>query len=100
MENRDAKVVAIVCYVTFIGWIIALIIHNNHRSELGAFHLRQSLGLMLSMAVLYWIPIIGWFLSIILFAFLIIGLIYATREEQKTVPVVGDFYQDIFRGLK
>jgi len=67
--------------------------------ELGAYHLRQSLGLMLTMAVLWFIPIIGWILNIVLFIFLIIGLVYASQEEQKPVPVVGEFYQNLFKGI-
>ncbi|MFU8843685.1 MAG: DUF4870 domain-containing protein [Bacteroidales bacterium] len=99
MKNSDAKVVAIISYVTLVGWIVAIVLHNNNRSELGAYHLRQSLGLMLTMAVLWFIPIIGWILNIVLFIFLIIGLVYASQEEQKPVPVVGEFYQNLFKGI-
>jgi uncharacterized membrane protein len=99
MKNSDAKVVAIVSYVTLVGWIVAIVLHNNNRSELGAYHLRQSLGLMLTMAVLWFIPVIGWILNIVLFIFMIIGLIYASQEEQKPVPVVGEFYQNLFKGI-
>jgi uncharacterized membrane protein len=99
MKNSDAKVVAIFSYVTLVGWIVAIVLHNNNRSELGAYHLRQSLGLMLTMAVLWFIPVIGWILNIVLFIFMIIGLIYASQEEQKPVPVVGEFYQNLFKGI-
>ncbi len=99
MENSNAKTVAILSYITLIGWIVALVIHNNDRSELGAFHLRQSLGLFLTMLICAWIPMIGWFLNIIFFAFLIVGLIYAIQGEKKSVPLVGEFYQNIFRGI-
>ncbi len=99
MNNSDAKVVAIISYITFLGWIIAIIIHNKNRSDLGAYHLRQSLGLMLSMVIFAMIPVVGWLLNIILFVFWIIGLLYAIQEEQKPVPLVGVFYQDVFRGL-
>jgi uncharacterized membrane protein len=99
MNNSDAKVVAIISYITLVGWIVAIVLHNNNRSELGAYHLRQSLGLMLTMAVLWFIPVIGWLLNIVLFIFMIIGLIYASQEEQKPVPVVGEFYQNLFKGI-
>ena len=99
MENSNAKTVAILSYITLIGWIIALILHNNERTEFGAFHLRQALGLFLTMVILAWVPVVGWFLNIILFAFVVVGLIYAIQGDQKTVPLVGNFYQDIFRGI-
>jgi uncharacterized membrane protein len=99
MNNSDAKVVAIISYITLLGWIVAIILHNNNRSALGAYHLRQSLGLMLTIAVLWFIPIIGWLLNVVLFIFMIIGLIYASQEEQKPVPLVGEFYQNLFKGI-
>ncbi|MEZ5083391.1 MAG: hypothetical protein R2750_08080 [Bacteroidales bacterium] len=97
MDN--SKTVAILSYITIIGWIVALVLHSNNKSELGAFHLRQALGLFITGFILVWIPIIGWFLNIVVFAFLIVGLIYAIQEEKKTVPFVGDFYQNIFSGI-
>jgi uncharacterized membrane protein len=99
MNNSDAKVVAIVSYITLIGWIIAIILHNQNRSELGAYHLRQSLGIMLTMIILAMIPVVGWFLNLIMFAFWIVGLIYAIQEDQKPVPLIGQFFQDIFKGI-
>ncbi|MCF8378147.1 MAG: hypothetical protein K9H49_01140 [Bacteroidales bacterium] len=97
MDN--SKTIAIISYITLIGWIVAIIMHSNNRSELGAFHLRQSLGLFISAIIFSFIPIIGWFLNIVIFAFIIVGLIYAAQEEKKTVPFVGDFYQSIFSSI-
>ena len=99
MSDSDAKLVGVISYITIIGWIVAIILHNNKRSEFGAFHLRQSLGLFLTGFILSWIPIIGWMAVVVVIAFLIVGLIYAIQEEMKTVPLVGDFYQDIFSGI-
>lgn len=100
MENKtDPKIIAIISYITIIGWVIALLLHQNNRSELGAFHIRQTLGLFLTGLILSFIPIIGWILGIIVFVFWIIGLINAINGEMKPVPVVGKLYQDIFRGM-
>ncbi|MBC8490770.1 MAG: hypothetical protein H8D45_32535 [Bacteroidetes bacterium] len=95
----EDKTVAIVSYITLLGWIIAIILHNNNRTEFGAFHLRQSLGLILTGIILWFIPIIGWILNIIVFVFWIIGLVNAIQGEKKPVPIVGEFYQNIFKGL-
>lgn len=99
MMDSNAKLVGVVSYITIIGWIVAIILHNNNRSEFGAFHLRQSLGLFLTGLVFSWIPVIGWLIAMVILAFLIVGLIYAVQEEQKTVPFVGDFYQNILSGI-
>ena len=98
-ENTQDKTVAILSYITIIGWIVALVLHGNNRTDLGAFHLRQSLGLFLTMFILAWIPVVGWFLNIIVFAFIIVGLIYAVQGEKRTVPLLGDFYQNVFSGI-
>ena len=95
-DRDNGKTVAIVSYITLIGWIVALIIHQNSHSTLGAFHLRQVLGLMLSALILGWIPYIGIIISIVLFVFWVMGLINAAQGEQKPLPWVGDFYQQVF----
>jgi len=98
-DSSEDKTVAILSYITIIGWIVALVLHSNNKTELGAFHLRQGLGLYLTGIVLRWIPIVGWILNIVVFIFWILGLIYAIQGDKKAVPVVGDFYQSIFKGL-
>lgn len=99
MVDSDAKLVGVISYVTPLGWIVAIVLHGNKRTEFGAFHLRQSLGLFLTMMILSWIPVIGWIIGFVVVAFLIVGLIYAIQEEMKTVPVVGDFYQNVLSGI-
>ena len=101
-ETQDARTIAIVSYLTIIGWVIALLMHQNNKSELGAFHLRQTLGLYLTgliISFLYYIPFIGWILSLALFVFWVIGLVNAAQGEQKPIPLVGEFYQSLFRGI-
>ena len=42
----DGKTVAIIAYITLIGWIIALVMNNGNKTVLGSYHIRQSLGIM------------------------------------------------------
>ncbi len=98
-NTSEDKTVAIVSYITLIGWIVAFVLHNNNKTALGAFHLRQSLGLFITGIILWWIPVIGWILNIIVFIFWLIGLINATQGETKPVPIIGEFYQDLFKGI-
>lgn len=102
-STMDGKSIAIISYLTIIGWIIAYVMHGNNKSQLGVFHLRQSLFLMLSgfaIAIAQWIffliPILGWIISILLYFVLlglfvlwIIGLIAAINGEEKPVPILG-----------
>ncbi len=98
-NSVDPKIIALLSYITIFGWIVAIVLHQNNRSELGAFHIRQSLGLFITGFILVFIPVIGWILSIIVFIFWILGLIYAAQGEQKEIPLLGGFYQNIFKGI-
>jgi uncharacterized membrane protein len=91
----EDKTVAIVSYLTLIGLIVAIVLNSNKKTKLGAFHLRQSLGLMLTLLVTI-IPILGWILALAIFVFWIMGLISATKGEMKPVPMLGSMYQKWF----
>jgi len=99
----EDKTVAIVAYLTLIGFLVAIIIHSNKKTKLGAFHLRQMLGFILTsfaVIVLVVIPIIGWLLIpvfyICMLVLWILGLIAAINGQMKPMPVVGPLYQKWF----
>ena len=46
----EDKTVAVLCYITLIGFIAAIFMHQNQKTQLGAFHLRQVLGMVLTAA--------------------------------------------------
>jgi|GEM_PF-121763 len=109
---------AILSYIPVIGFIIALILHNGQKTELGTYHLRQSLGLHLTAFVLFFgatiffmivgiIPLVNivfgaiamvYFplLSLGSVVFFILGLISAAQGQQKPLPLVGGKYQSWF----
>lgn len=101
---------AILAYITLIGFIIAIVMHNGKKTALGAFHLRQVLGLFLTGLVI-WIPcviislipfvnflmLVLWpVIGISLFVLWVMGLIAAVNGEQKPMPVIGEKYQQWF----
>jgi len=99
----EDKTVAIVSYLTLIGFLVAVIIHSNKKTKLGAYHLRQMLGFMLSwfaVIILFIIPIIGWILIPVFYICMIVlwvmGLIAAINGQMKPMPVVGPMYQKWF----
>ncbi len=102
----DDKTKSIVAHITLIGWIIALVMNQNQadKGPNTSFYLRQMLGLMLvglAGSVVGWLTF-GWISTIISIALLvlwIISLISAISGEQKPVPVVGDMFQEWFKGL-
>ncbi|MCK0160911.1 heat shock 9/12 family protein [Allomuricauda sp. F6463D] len=99
-ENPESgKTIAIIAHLTLIGWIIAIIMNNSNKTELGSFYIRQTLGIGLLGLALGLIPIInfiGWILPLILW---IISLIGAINGNQKPVFLVGEYFQDWFKSL-
>ncbi len=114
VQPIDGKTIALISYITIVGWIIAYVQLSKSKSQLAIFHIRQSLFLMLGafgicIAQMFFafIPYLGWIISISLNLFLvgflvlwIIGLINAINGEQKPLPVVGNKAQDLLSGIK
>jgi uncharacterized membrane protein len=106
-STEEDKTIAIIAYLTFIGFIIALVMHSSKKTKIGAFHLRQMLGLILTGIVcwpinmiLVFIPILGWLTMFCIFlgmvALWIMGLVSALNGQMKPVPVLGPMYQKWF----
>ena len=88
-----AKIVAVLSYFTIFGWVIAIILYGFHKSTFARFHLRQSLGLVITAAILSFIPLIGWLINIgVMFAWFL-AIYYAVTGQKRAVPFMGDFYQ-------
>ncbi len=103
----EDKTVAILSYLTLIGFIVAVVLHGNKKTKLGTFHLRQALGLLVTAigcwvinVMLAFIPIIGWITIIViwlgLFALWLMGFIGAASGQLKPIPVLGEHYQKWF----
>ncbi|MBQ8822729.1 MAG: hypothetical protein IJZ82_08815 [Lachnospiraceae bacterium] len=92
------KVTGIVAYIALIGWLIAFLAGDKEGAK---FHLNQALvvnvAVLINNLILSWIlgliPVLGGFVSLIISIFLlvcwILGLVYAIKEENKEVPVLG-----------
>lgn len=109
-DIRKGKTVAILSYCTLLGWIIAIILHQSDKTKFGAYHLRQGLGLMI-----FWIAIVSvfmifgfvlWFLLWLLpflqltgIAFLIVGIVNASNEKKKPLPLVGELSEKMLAGI-
>ena len=101
--SSNSQLIAVVSYLTLVGWIIAFILYQNDKSELAIFHLRQALGIVILGVVgwvVFWIPILGWLAAIFLFVLWIMGLISAAQGEIKPVPLLGKLFQDLFKGIQ
>ncbi len=106
LTAAEDKTVAILSYITIIGFIAAIIMHQNHKTQLGAFHLRQMLGMALTAtagAVFAVVPILGWIVWALvvigLFFLWIFGLLSAIKGHMRPVPLLGEHYQKWFAGV-
>ena len=93
------QVKAILTHITFIGWIIILIVNSNERDELSSFYLRQTLGIYLIGLIGTIIPVFGVVVWVISFILWVISLVGAIQQDQKPLPFVGDYFQAWFRGI-
>ena len=108
MENytvKQGKTFAIVAYLWWIGLIIAFIVNMNRRNEFTSFHIRQAFGLNIASIAAglvseYISGTVGWILGAFVFVLWILGILYAIQEKEKTVPVIGDLFQDWFKSLQ
>lgn len=98
---------AIISYLTIIGVIIAYYLNEDqNKSAFTSFHVRQSLGLWLSLIVVNLSITSNFdifmlrasvyiFFSILLFY----GLYSAINSKAQAVPLVGPLYQKLFKNL-
>jgi uncharacterized membrane protein len=102
----DNKTLSIVSYITIIGWLVAYFSGKEKADDLLKYHLRQSLGLVITAFVLgiilniivMIIPALSFlsFASIIILVLLILGAINAANEVKKPLPVIGKAFENQF----
>lgn len=103
------KTVAIVAYLTIIGWVIAYLSYkkSSEKSSLVKYHLGQALGVflvslvlsILSAVILSIIPslgIISYVVSLISLVLTLLGVITASNEVERPVPLVGGMFEGKF----
>jgi uncharacterized membrane protein len=113
----NGKTAGIISYFTIIGWLIAYFaFHQNNKTSLGSYQLRQTLLFYIAfMVVRLGLSIIlgaMWLstgfislyslLRLVDFAFFIlwvIGFIGAVQGEKKEIPLLGDRAQTMFPSI-
>jgi len=90
------KTTAIVSYLTWIGWIVAMV----KRDKTNAFvtrHINQALIINLAEVVAGWftarsgvLGIVGEVMDVAVFVFWIMGIVRAAKESAEPLPVIGE----------
>lgn len=107
------KTLSIVSYITIIGWLISYFSYKDKspKSSLVNYHLKQSLGVAILGVVCavainivaMIIPSLAGILSLINIVILVLwvfGIINASNEIEKPVPLVGAFFENKFDFIK
>ena len=97
-NNRNAKVAAVAAYITWIGFIIAIII-GDKSDRYVMTHINQALVINIVSilgGVLAAIPLlggmIGWLVSVAVFVFAIMGIVRAAAGRDEPLPIIGDIH--------
>ncbi len=98
---------AIIAYLTIIGLIIAFVLNSDKKEPFASYHIRQSIGLMITgivLSIINVIPVLGWIISILGFFFIfymwIMGLVNAINGKEKAVPVLGEKFAAWFKSIQ
>jgi uncharacterized membrane protein len=105
-NDVPGKNIAIISYLTVVGLVIAFVMNNEKKEPFARFHIRQSLGIVLTslaLGIVNIIPILGWIISIVGFFVLlymwIVGLLNAINGKEKVVPILGDKFEEWFKSI-
>lgn len=101
---NEGKTLAIVCYLTFVGTLIAIFLNVEKKNPFTSFHIRQMIGLIIMLIVSnivekYINSWLGTVLWLITFASWLYSLIYAIKGETKLIPYIGEKFQQWFYNL-
>ncbi|HLF53141.1 hypothetical protein [Flavobacterium sp.] len=102
---EKGKTAAITSYILIVGVLIAMSMNGEDKNSFASFHIRQALGLSLTFISLG--LIISNFDSIMISAPMWIfvsvlwtyGIFSAIKGETKPVPLLGNFFQKVFKSI-
>ena len=104
-DIEQGKITAITSYILIIGVLIALSMNAETKNKFASFHIKQavglnitfiSIGLLISNFSNMQIYISFWVFFTVLWVF---GILSAIKGENKSIPIVGNLYQKIFKSL-
>ncbi|AYZ10842.1 DUF4870 domain-containing protein [Chryseobacterium arthrosphaerae] len=101
----DNKTLSVVSYITIFGWLISFLSGKDKADGLLRYHLKQSLGLVISTFILYAVLNILFLITglgflglfgLLPWVWAIIGIINAANEVEKPLPFIGKMFEDKF----
>jgi len=101
------KLQSIISYLG-IFWLVAFFAGQNDRNDLSRYHLKQGFGLLvvalilniLVSIILVFFPFlmfIFYLSSIVILIFMVFGIITASTEVKRPLPIIGSLFEDKFK---
>ena len=98
MVTSESKTIAVISHLTLIGWIIAVVMNSNKKTEFASFYIRQTL--LLNLVVGFGLTtLIGRIIALASLVFIVMSLLSALGGSKTETPIVGSYFQDWFKGL-
>lgn len=85
-NKLSPKVTNVLSYITWVGFLIAYFAGDRERCM---FHLNQGLVLNL-FSLLSMVPFIGWIARIGCIVLMILGIVNASSDVEKPLPLIGE----------
>ena len=83
---------AAICYLGILVFIPMLTKDKN--DPFVKFHIKQGLVLLIAYVVtgfIFWIPLVGWAIGVIMFILFIMGIMNALGGKETKLPIIGQF---------
>ncbi|MEM0542638.1 hypothetical protein WFZ85_08405 [Flavobacterium sp. j3] len=101
----EGRSIAITSYILIIGVLIALSMNSDAKNKFASFHIRQGLGLTVTFIILgvsisffenIYIAASMWIFISVLSMY---GIFCAALGKVTKIPLLGSFYQNVFKSL-
>jgi uncharacterized membrane protein len=102
---NEGKTNAIISHFWVIGTLIAFVLNMNKKNPFANFYIRQMVGLNILSFLNTWAvykylgSFAGWIVSIVLFVLWLISFMAVLKGEKKLMPIVGEQFQEWFKGI-
>lgn len=90
-DIADNKLMAILCYLGIL-WLIPFLAAKE--SPFVKYHLNQGLLVLILgiiVAIISWIPVVGWLCGVVVFALAVIGIVNVVNGKAQELPVIGKY---------
>lgn len=116
---QEGKTNAIIAYITLVGFIIAFVQNGDKKNAFTSYHIRQSLGIMVTLFALVivgtiigmlsimggsFVGLIGnlitWGAYILVLVLWVLGIMNANNGKATPVPLLGQLYEKWFANIQ